>query len=241
MPSSPTRLAGGKRLWTLSSTNTTQSVPSLVSPTCYLICGSAVESLALEVRLEAHELILNSFLSVCPSSMCEKGSLSVTSTQATSIQQALSFHTSLSIKNVNPKRSAAKSESAFAASVCQHEGPNKSIQLVHEIESQAVVAQQQIGLTRSQMTAKQRDQRLTSLTLNEIADLTDDAVVYEGVGKMYVFPPVICEPSLYNARYLPGSVSIFSRSVPVSPSLSARLPPFLHPSPSVFFLLAAFF
>jgi hypothetical protein len=36
------------------------------------------------------------------------------------------------------------------------------------------------------MTAKQRDQRLTNLTLSEIADLKDDAVTYEGVGKMYV-------------------------------------------------------
>lgn len=36
------------------------------------------------------------------------------------------------------------------------------------------------------MTTKQRDQRLTNLTLSEIADLKDDAVIYEGVGKMYV-------------------------------------------------------
>lgn len=57
---------------------------------------------------------------------------------------------------------------------------------MHEIESQAVAAQQQIGLARTQMTAKQREQRLVRLTLSEMAGLPEDAVVYEGVGKMYV-------------------------------------------------------
>lgn len=57
---------------------------------------------------------------------------------------------------------------------------------MHEIESQAVAAQQQIGLARTQMTAKQREQRLVRLTLSEMASLPEDAVVYEGVGKMYV-------------------------------------------------------
>lgn len=57
---------------------------------------------------------------------------------------------------------------------------------MHEIESQALAAQQQIGLARTQMTAKQREQRLVRLTLSEMASLPEDAVVYEGVGKMYV-------------------------------------------------------
>jgi len=57
---------------------------------------------------------------------------------------------------------------------------------VREIESQAFVAQQQIGLARTQMTSKQREQRLVKLTINEMATLPSDAVVYEGVGKMYV-------------------------------------------------------
>lgn len=35
------------------------------------------------------------------------------------------------------------------------------------------------------MTAKQREQRLVKLTLSEMASLPEDAVVYEGVGKMY--------------------------------------------------------
>lgn len=57
---------------------------------------------------------------------------------------------------------------------------------MREIESQAFVAQQQIGLARTQMTSKQREQRLVKLTINEMATLPSDAVVYEGVGKMYV-------------------------------------------------------
>lgn len=59
-----------------------------------------------------------------------------------------------------------------------------SPQLAREIETQAVAAQQQIGLARTQMTAKQREQRLVRLTLSELANLPQDAVVYEGVGKM---------------------------------------------------------
>ena len=58
------------------------------------------------------------------------------------------------------------------------------MQLVREIESQALVAQQQIGVARGQMTSKQREQRLVKLTLSEMASLPEDAVVYEGVGKM---------------------------------------------------------
>lgn len=55
---------------------------------------------------------------------------------------------------------------------------------MQEIETQAVAAQQQIGLARGQITAKQREQRLVRLTLSEMASLPEDAVVYEGVGKM---------------------------------------------------------
>lgn len=58
---------------------------------------------------------------------------------------------------------------------------------MREIETQAVAAQQQIGLARTQITAKQREQRLVRLTLSEMSTLPNDAAVYEGVGKMYVF------------------------------------------------------
>lgn len=57
---------------------------------------------------------------------------------------------------------------------------------MQEIEIQAAAAQQQIGLARSQMTAKQRERRLVRLTLDEMENLPNEAVVYEGVGKMYV-------------------------------------------------------
>ncbi|KAK0383089.1 hypothetical protein NLU13_9003 [Sarocladium strictum] len=69
--------------------------------------------------------------------------------------------------------------------------PNEALQkLVQEIEIQAAAAQQQIGLARSQMTAKQREQRLVRLTLGEMESLPEDAVAYEGVGKMFLQLPV---------------------------------------------------
>ncbi|KAK4087719.1 hypothetical protein Purlil1_8050 [Purpureocillium lilacinum] len=69
--------------------------------------------------------------------------------------------------------------------------PNEALhKLAREIEAQAAVAQQQIGLARTQMTSKQREQRLVRLTLSELAGLSDDAVVYEGVGKMFSSVPL---------------------------------------------------
>jgi hypothetical protein len=79
-----------------------------------------------------------------------------------------------------------------------------TIQLVQEIETQALVAQQQIGLARGQMASKQREQRLVKLTLSEMASLPDDAVVYEGVGKMCVFLPLSSPPPslLWNGHFI---------------------------------------
>ncbi|PHH67511.1 hypothetical protein CDD82_1399 [Ophiocordyceps australis] len=69
--------------------------------------------------------------------------------------------------------------------------PNEALhKLAREIETQAIAAQQQIGLTRSQIAAKQREQRLVRLMLGELADLNDDAMVYEGVGKMFALIPL---------------------------------------------------
>lgn len=59
-------------------------------------------------------------------------------------------------------------------------------QLVREIEAQAVAAQQQIGLVRTQLASKQRELRLAQLTRSEISSLPPDTAVYEGVGKMHV-------------------------------------------------------
>lgn len=60
---------------------------------------------------------------------------------------------------------------------------------MREIESQAIAAQQQISLVRSQLASKQREMRLAQLTRNEISSLPPDTAVYEGVGKMYVPSP----------------------------------------------------
>ncbi|KAK0718774.1 Prefoldin [Apiosordaria backusii] len=68
---------------------------------------------------------------------------------------------------------------------------NEALQkLVREIESQAIAAQQQIGLVRTQMASKQREMRLAQLTRSEISSLPPDTAVYEGVGKMFVGLPV---------------------------------------------------
>jgi hypothetical protein len=55
---------------------------------------------------------------------------------------------------------------------------------VREIESQAIAAQQQISLVRTQMAAKQREKRLAQLTRSEMSMLPPETRVYEGVGKM---------------------------------------------------------
>ncbi|UQC87059.1 alkaline phytoceramidase [Colletotrichum lupini] len=68
--------------------------------------------------------------------------------------------------------------------------PNQALEkLIREIESQAIVAQQQIGQARTQMTAKQREMRMVRLTLDEVSTLPSNLNVYEGVGKMFVALP----------------------------------------------------
>lgn len=68
---------------------------------------------------------------------------------------------------------------------------NEALQkLVREIETQAIQAQQQITIARSQVTSKQREMRLAQLTRSELASLPAETAVYEGVGKMFVAEPV---------------------------------------------------
>ncbi|KAG6017308.1 hypothetical protein E4U43_001785 [Claviceps pusilla] len=68
---------------------------------------------------------------------------------------------------------------------------NEALQkLAREIETQAAAAQHQIGLTRSQIAAKQREQRLARLTLSELGNLPEEVVIYEGVGKMFASRPL---------------------------------------------------
>jgi prefoldin subunit 1 len=57
---------------------------------------------------------------------------------------------------------------------------------VQEIETQAVQAQQQINIVKSQVAVKNREIRLLDLTSKELADLPTNTNVYEGVGKMLV-------------------------------------------------------
>ncbi|KAH7369136.1 prefoldin subunit [Plectosphaerella cucumerina] len=61
--------------------------------------------------------------------------------------------------------------------------------LVREIESQAIMAQQQIGQAKQQIGSKQREMRMVRLTMNEIESLPAGSNVYEGVGKMFVAMP----------------------------------------------------
>lgn len=59
-----------------------------------------------------------------------------------------------------------------------------SHQLVQEIETQAIAAQQQITVVKTQMAGKQREIRKNQLTTNEMSTLPSETKVYEGVGKM---------------------------------------------------------
>ncbi|KAJ9215208.1 hypothetical protein DTO166G4_3286 [Paecilomyces variotii] len=69
--------------------------------------------------------------------------------------------------------------------------PNEALQkLVQEIESRAIVSQQQLGLVKAQIGAKQRDIRLLELTSTELGGLPKETNVYEGVGKMFVATPI---------------------------------------------------
>ena len=59
-------------------------------------------------------------------------------------------------------------------------------QLLQEVETQAMISQQKIGQTQGEISSKKREARLNQLTSNELASLSKDTKVYEGVGKMYV-------------------------------------------------------
>jgi chaperonin cofactor prefoldin len=59
-------------------------------------------------------------------------------------------------------------------------------QLLQEVESQAVLSQQQISQTHAEINSKKRDARLNDLTSKELSQLARPATVYEGVGKMRV-------------------------------------------------------
>ena len=58
---------------------------------------------------------------------------------------------------------------------------------MQEIETQAILAQQQINVVKSQIATKNRDMRLLQLTSTELSTLSQDTPIFEGVGKMYGF------------------------------------------------------
>ncbi|RCI13579.1 hypothetical protein L249_5627 [Ophiocordyceps polyrhachis-furcata BCC 54312] len=67
--------------------------------------------------------------------------------------------------------------------------PSNTLQkLALEIESQAFLAQQQLGSIRTQIAVKNREQRLARLTLSEVELLPQDAILYKAIGKMHVNP-----------------------------------------------------
>lgn len=69
--------------------------------------------------------------------------------------------------------------------------PNQALaNLLQEIETQAVQAQQQIELVRSQIRSKQREIRMLDLTEKEVSSLPPTTNIYKGVGKMFVYSPI---------------------------------------------------
>ncbi|KAJ5640509.1 hypothetical protein N7528_000134 [Penicillium herquei] len=69
--------------------------------------------------------------------------------------------------------------------------PPEALQkLLQEIETRAIASQQQIGITKAQQTAKQREIRMLQLTSKELSELPSETNVYEGVGKMFVNVPI---------------------------------------------------
>jgi len=68
--------------------------------------------------------------------------------------------------------------------------PNEALQkLLQEIEQKAAFSQQQIGIVKAQIAAKNREGRILQLTSSEVASLPEETNVYEGVGKMFVWSP----------------------------------------------------
>ncbi|RYP63776.1 hypothetical protein DL769_006862 [Monosporascus sp. CRB-8-3] len=68
---------------------------------------------------------------------------------------------------------------------------NEALQkLLREVETQAIAAQQQISLVRTQQASKQREMRMAQLTRTELSALPPDTNIFEGVGKMFVALPL---------------------------------------------------
>ncbi|RFU35415.1 hypothetical protein B7463_g1005, partial [Scytalidium lignicola] len=78
---------------------------------------------------------------------------------------------------------------------------NEALQkLVQEIETQALVARQQIDVVKTQIAVKQREMRMLQLTSSEVSSLPPSTNVYEGVGKMFVASPITAVDKRLNAE-----------------------------------------
>ncbi|EME49109.1 hypothetical protein DOTSEDRAFT_118094, partial [Dothistroma septosporum NZE10] len=58
--------------------------------------------------------------------------------------------------------------------------------LLQEIEQKAAFAQQQLGIVRTQIASKTRENRMLQLSSTELDTLPKDTPVYDGIGKMFV-------------------------------------------------------
>jgi chaperonin cofactor prefoldin len=60
-----------------------------------------------------------------------------------------------------------------------------TLQVLKEIESKATFSAQQLQIVRGQISLKQREKRMLELSQEELASISKETPVYDGVGKMY--------------------------------------------------------
>ncbi|KAK9477501.1 Prefoldin [Lipomyces japonicus] len=69
--------------------------------------------------------------------------------------------------------------------------PPEALQKVlQEIELRVMQSQMELSSVQQQISQKQRDIRMTDLTIKELKDISSDVGVWEGVGKMFLNVPI---------------------------------------------------
>jgi len=61
--------------------------------------------------------------------------------------------------------------------------------ILHQIRQTSIQASRALSITRAQASGKERERRITQLTLDEISRLDKSVKVYKGVGKMFMMEP----------------------------------------------------
>jgi prefoldin subunit 1 len=63
-----------------------------------------------------------------------------------------------------------------------------SLQILAQIQATAQMSQRNLAVAKAQIQQKEKDRRITQLTIAEIGELprSDDIKLYKGVGKMWV-------------------------------------------------------